>query len=211
MTSNRKPDRLLLYFADPMCSWCWGFSPVIDEIKKRYDNEFKIALILGGLRPWSTEPIASTMRTEILHHWHEVHHRTCQPFNFENAMPADFVYNTEPPSRAVVTMGMIKPEVVFAYFKAIQEAFYTQQKNVTKQDILLDIANQFEVDRDVFQAKFQSDELKKKTLSHFHKAHLYEVRGFPSLVLENSDGKYRLTHGYRTFNEIKPEIETWLA
>jgi len=209
--SGNKSDRLLMYFADPMCSWCWGFSPVIEEIKKRYDDDFRIALILGGLRPWSTEPVTATMRTEILHHWHEVHHRTCQPFNFENAMPEDFVYNTEPPSRAVVTMGEIKPEVVFAYFKAIQSAFYTQQQNVTEQATLLDLAIQFGVDMEAFQASFQSDELKKKTLSHFQKAHLYDVRGFPSLILENSDGKYRLAHGYRTFKQIKPEIETWLA
>ncbi|MDB5418474.1 MAG: dithiol-disulfide isomerase, partial [Phenylobacterium sp.] len=24
----------LIYFADPMCSWCYGFSPVIEEIRK---------------------------------------------------------------------------------------------------------------------------------------------------------------------------------
>lgn len=208
---NNRPDRLLLYFADPMCSWCWGFSPVIDEIKQCYGDNFKIALILGGLRPWSTEAMTSSLRTEILHHWHEVHHRTGQPFNFENAMPEGFVYNTEPPSRAVVTMGMIKPEVVFHYFKAIQSAFYTEQKNVTQQSILLDLASQFEIDIDAFQARFQSEELKKKTFTHFQKAHVYDVRGFPSLVLENSDGKYRLTNGYRTFKKIKPEIETWLT
>ena len=21
-----------IYFADPMCSWCWGFAPVIEKI-----------------------------------------------------------------------------------------------------------------------------------------------------------------------------------
>ncbi len=206
-----EPDRLLLYFADPMCSWCWGFAPVIEEIKQHYDKYFKISLVLGGLRPWSTEPLTPALRTEILHHWHEVHHRTGQPFCFENAMPDGFVYNTEPPSRAVVTMGIVKPEAVFLYFKAIQSAFYTNQKNVCQQSTLLELAHQFEVDVDVFQEKFQSQELKKKTFSHFQKAHAYDVRGFPSLVLENSDGKYRLAQGYRTFKEMKREIETWLA
>ena len=25
-----------LYVADPMCSWCWGFSPVIDKIDETF-------------------------------------------------------------------------------------------------------------------------------------------------------------------------------
>lgn len=29
-------DRLhLIYFADPMCSWCYGFSPVICPVQER--------------------------------------------------------------------------------------------------------------------------------------------------------------------------------
>ena len=24
----------LIYFADPMCSWCYGFSPVIEDIRR---------------------------------------------------------------------------------------------------------------------------------------------------------------------------------
>ncbi|MDH5427723.1 MAG: DsbA family protein, partial [Nitrospirota bacterium] len=26
----------LIYVADPMCSWCWGFSPVLEEIRRLY-------------------------------------------------------------------------------------------------------------------------------------------------------------------------------
>ena len=208
---NRSPDKILLYFADPMCSWCWGFTPVIDEIKKCYADDFKVALVLGGLRPGSRETLTTSLRSEILHHWHEVHKRTGQTFNFDEAMPDGFVYDTEPPSRAVVTMGSIKPDAVLAYFRAIQSAFYLEQKDTTKQGILFEIARQFGVDTDVFQEQFETEDLKKKTFSHFQKTRAYEIRGFPSLILENSDGKYRLSHGYRSFDELKPEIETWLA
>ena len=204
-------NRFLWYFADPMCSWCWGFTPVMDEIKKCYADRLNIALILGGLRPGSTDSLTPALRAEILHHWHEVHSRTGQAFNFEGAMPEGFIYNTEPPSRAVVTMGSIKPDAVFAYFKAIQAAFYVDQKDTTQQSTLLELASQFGVDIDVFQVQFQTEELKNKTFSHFQKTRAYAIRGFPSLILESSDEKYNLTHGYRTFDELKPEIDAWLA
>ena len=100
-----KPSRILWYFADPMCSWCWGFAPVISAIKEAYADRLKGALVLCGLRPGTTEPMTAALREEILHHWHEVHRRTGQPFIFDDAMPAGFVYDTEPPSRAVVAVA----------------------------------------------------------------------------------------------------------
>jgi putative protein-disulfide isomerase len=61
---------LLWYFADPMCSWCWGFSPVIETLRDAYRDRMKIALVLGGLRPGETAPLTATGRgcveTQIL-------------------------------------------------------------------------------------------------------------------------------------------------
>ena len=65
-------DPVLWYFADPMCSWCWGFSPVIFEVKKKYADQFKIALVMGGLQPGESNVISDSSRKEILHHWRQV-------------------------------------------------------------------------------------------------------------------------------------------
>ena len=48
---------VLWYFADPMCSSCWGFAPVMSAIKEKYSDRFRIALVLGGLRPGTTERV----------------------------------------------------------------------------------------------------------------------------------------------------------
>ncbi len=36
---------LMLYFADPMCSWCWGFSPVIDRVESEFGDRFDLNLV----------------------------------------------------------------------------------------------------------------------------------------------------------------------
>ena len=41
----------LIYFSDPMCSWCYGFSPVIEEIRRAYGRALPVRLVMGGLRP----------------------------------------------------------------------------------------------------------------------------------------------------------------
>jgi len=205
-----EPDKLLLYFADPMCSWCWGFAPVIDAIKAQFGEQLKIALILGGLRPGTTEPIDTKSREEILHHWQEVHKRSGQPFQFDGAMPEGFIYDTEPPSRAVVTMGELQPDAVLAFFKRTQAAFYAEQKDVTREAVLLELLPEFNVDSDKFQELFHSQEMKNRTLAHFQRARQYGVRGFPTLVLQDDEGYTLLTHGYQPYETLAPQISAWL-
>jgi putative protein-disulfide isomerase len=40
----------LYYFADPMCSWCYGFAPVMDKLRKAFGAQFDIRLVMGGLK-----------------------------------------------------------------------------------------------------------------------------------------------------------------
>ena len=41
-------DKRLVYFADPMCSWCYGFSPVITAIAERFEDRMPLQLVMGG-------------------------------------------------------------------------------------------------------------------------------------------------------------------
>lgn len=206
-----KKDRILWYVADPMCSWCWGFSPVITAIKEKYNDKLNISLLLGGLQPGTTVSISEDSRNEIFHHWHEVHERTNQPFIFDDALPEGFVYDTEPPSRAVLAVAEIKPEKILIFFHTLQEAFYAKKQDITKEDVLIKLASQFDVETDDFKKYFQSDEVKEKTKAHFQRARQAGVRGFPTCVLQNDTEHKLLSSGYREFAELEPEIDNWLA
>jgi putative protein-disulfide isomerase len=205
------PSRILWYVADPICSWCWGFAPVIDAIKQAYADRLKVALLLGGLRPGTTEPMTAALRAEILHHWHEVQRRTGQPFTFEDAMPEGFVYDTEPPSRAVVAVAEIKPEETFAYFKTLQAAFYVQRQDVTRPETLAALAEAHHIAAQEFLERFHSSDVQAKTRMHFQQTQQAGVRGFPTLLRHDASGPILLSHGYRALEELQPEIEAWLA
>ena len=205
------PPRVLWYFADPMCSWCWGFSPVISAIKEAYSERLKIALMLGGLRPGTTDPMTPKFRAEILHHWRDVHEMTGQAFAFEGALPDGFIYDTEPPSRAVIAVADINPEAIFPYFKSVQEAFYTKQQDITQGQTLAALAERLGIDMNKFLERFSSEDMKHKTRTHFQVTREAGVRGFPTIVLQNETSGTLLNHGYRRFDELKPEIENWLA
>lgn len=204
-------ERICWYFADPMCSWCWGFAPVASAIHETFGDRLRLALVLGGLRPGTREALSPALREEILHHWHEVHRRTSQPFVFEGALPDGFVYDTEPPSRAVVAVGELVHEAVFPYFRSVQHAFYAEQKDVTRSRTLAALAERQGIEAGTFLDRFESDDVKRTTQAHFARTRRTGIRGFPTVVLEDETGYRLLTYGYRPWGEIEPAIDAWLG
>jgi putative protein-disulfide isomerase len=200
---------LLWYFADPMCSWCWGFAPTIETLRETYRQRLKIALVLGGLRSDSI-PQSHAQREEILHHWREVHARSGQPFRFEGAMPAGFVYDSEPPCRAVLTAGSLDAELTFPMYRTIQSAFYAEGRDVTRPDILADLAADLGLDRSAFMRAFDSDELRVRVKAHFSHARQAGVRGFPTLILQQGDKLHLVSHGWQPLAQIRSRLETQL-
>jgi putative protein-disulfide isomerase len=184
---------------------------VISAIHDAYSEHVKIALMLGGLRPGTTEPVTASFREEILHHWHDVHRLTGQSFRFDGAMPDGFVYDTEPPSRAVIVVSEINPRAIFPYFKSLQEAFYAQQQDITQADVLAALAAEYHIEADHFLGRFHSEDARKKTLSHFQISRQAGVRGFPTVILQNEKSGKLLTSGYRPFEELRPVVDAWLA
>lgn len=202
---------ILWYFADPMCSWCWGFSPVIEMLREGYRGRLKVALILGGLRVGTSEPMSTKQREEILQHWHEVQAMTEQPFRFDAALGEGFIYDTEPVCRAVVAMAELAPEAVFPLFKAIQAAFYSEGLDVTQPEVLARLAEGQGVAATDFLAAFASDAVRGKTLAHFQMARKLDVRGFPTVVLQRGEQYQVITTGYRPLVEMQRDIDAWLT
>lgn len=201
---------LLWYVADPMCSWCWGFSPVIEALRETWRDRLKIALVLGGLRPGTTTPMTAAARDEILHHWHQVHERTGQPFRFDGALPPGFIYDTEPASRAVVTVGGLDPSKIFAMFKAIQSAFYATGRDVTQTAALAELATGLGIDAAAFLAAFDSDAARARTQAHFTQARKAGARGFPTLILQRGDRIDRIADGCLPLDTVRAELDRLL-
>ena len=193
-----------------MCSWCWGFAPIIKAIRINYSKQVKIEPVMGGLRPGTKSAMASEQRAEILSHWEAVNGRTGQPFSFEGAMPEGFVYDTEPSCRGVVAMAMINPELVPTILESIQYSFYVEQKDVTNPKILTQLAGKIGVDMELYLRVFESDEAKNQISIHFTKVRQWGVNSFPSLVVQNSSGYSILNRGYCSLEVLSQKLDRWL-
>lgn len=201
----------LLYFADPMCSWCWGFAPVITAIAGRYHHALPVHCVVGGLRAGNTVPTDPAFREEILHHWRTVRAQTGQSFSFEGALPDGFIYDTEPACRAVVTMMALNESGTLNYLHDLQRAFYVEQRDVTRADVLVTIAESGHVAVGAFRAAFDSDAVRERTEAHFRLTRQFGVRGFPTIIVLNTSGAELLTSGYAPLEVLARRLERLLA
>ncbi len=201
----------LVYVADPMCSWCWGFSPVIDSIRDHFGSDLPVRLLLGGLRPGTTEAMDDADKAMIREHWEHVQERTGQPFDFTFFDRDGFVYDTEPPSRAIIAARHRESETAFSLFKRIQQAFYAENRDVTDRDLLCDLAAESGMNREEFADLFDSEDIRQKTLDDYAAARRAGVNGFPALIAgSESEGYETITIGYRPWEQIKDLITSWL-
>lgn len=191
----------LIYVGDPMCSWCYGFSNEINDAKKELSGEFDFVLVMGGLRPYNTETMAD-LGDFLKHHWEQVNSRSGQPFSYEILSNKSFVYDTEPPSRAVRVMRELAPQHEFEFFRQIQKAFYVEGKNTGRLQTYLDMLPKFGVDAEVFRAQFESDAMKQAIKADFQLSANMGVRGFPTVLVRYNDQLQMISNGYASSESI---------
>lgn len=204
------PGKHVLYFGDPMCSWCWGFKPVLAHIAAALEGKAELHLVMGGLRPGTAEPWDAKMRGYIRHHWQDVADKTGQSFDFSRFDDETFVYDTEPACRALVAVRTLDSSRALPFYEALQRGFYAQGLNATDPDVLATLAQGVGLDRARFVDAFNTSETRAMVAFDFSRTRAFGVSGFPS-VLCAEDGQYAfLSLGYCSFNTVASRLQEWL-
>lgn len=202
----------LIYFADPMCSWCYGFSPVIDEIRRAYGRALPIRVVMGGLRPGTAEPMTPDAKRETVAHWSHVREASGLPFDPAVVEREGFIYDTDPAARAVVVARRDGEELAARYLAAAQRAFYAENRDVTSGDVLGELAAELGLDRGRFLAAWSSAEAKQETWRDYAIARRAGVTGFPTLVGgPDRKGSYGVvTRGYAPPYRVLEVLRAWV-
>jgi putative protein-disulfide isomerase len=201
----------LIYVGDAMCSWCYGFAKPLDELLADPQDSapLQMALVMGGLRPFTTEAIAPSRADELAGHWHRVAEASGQPFaqapNTALHLPG-FVYDTEPAARATVTVRTLWPHHVWRYFKAVQHAFYAEGRNVTEPALLADIAEHLGLPRPEFARAYASQRMRDATLQDFRQSQAWGIRGFPTLVAGHGEHLHLVGSGFMQIGTLRERL-----
>ncbi len=203
----------LIYFADPMCSWCYGFSPVIDGVRRAYGDALPIRVVMGGLRPGTDTPMTDKAKRDIAGHWTHVHEASALPFDGAVLDREGFIYDTDPAARAVVVARREGEDVALRYLAAAQRAFYAENRDVTSAAVLGDLAADLGLDRAAFLAAWAAEDAKAETWGDYAMSQRAGVTGFPTLVGgPNEHGAFGVvTRGYAPGEQVMGVLTAWIS
>ena len=200
----------LLYVMDPMCSWCWGFAPVVKALAAQASTAgVDLHLVVGGLRR-HRDVLDEPARQQIFSHWQQVNDSTGQPFDFDRGLPEGLIYDTEPACRALVAARQLDPDRTWQLAELIQQAFYCEGRDVSKAGELRRLAGLAGLQELEFADVFDGHESHTATQSDFSWVQDLGIAGFPTLLAQNAGMTALLTNGYQPLERLEPLLGRWL-
>jgi putative protein-disulfide isomerase len=112
----------------------------------------------------------------------------------------------------VVRVRRDNPEGAIAYLGRLQRAFYAEDRNITRPEVLAELAADYGVAADAFLSDFETDDLKHETWADYGVSQRAGVTGFPTLVAgPGPEGTYGVvTRGYNPGDQVLAILKAWM-
>ena len=201
----------LVYFASPMCSWCWGFSPVIQRIKAKFAKQAELRLVLVPFRVDTVKIMDGGLRNYVLTQWHKVHDATGQAFDFAFSVGQDFVYDTKPACCAIKAVHQQQAALELDFMDIIQAAFYTRNLDVTNEAVLIELARNARVNVGLFVEHLHAEQTTALLDEDFAYCQQLGVRSYPTLIGIHQAGRSILTRGFQPYARMEQLVTEWLG
>lgn len=220
--------RSLVYVADPMCSWCYGFGPELAAVRARLP-EVPLLLVMGGLRAFNTQVMDAAMKSMLREHWQHVADQSGLPFNDALLARDDFIYDTEPACRAVVTARELAarsgtPDRSWPLLRRIQRAFYAEGRDITRPEELAACYEEALAGGDAdtpagaattadaaFAAALDSAAMREATRGDFEIVQRWGIGGFPTLIAVSGEQASLVAAGYMKADRLLANVERAFA
>ncbi len=205
-------DFEFIYVGDPMCSWCWGFAPAVEQLRDGFN--IPIRVVVGGLRAGDgAEKLDDRMRQYLTKTWARVGEKSGQPFDASFLDRANgWVYDTELPAMAVVTMRKLRADAELAFFTHLQKAFYAEGVDVTDPGRYPELIEPFlDIEAPKFLDEFTGDDARWAAWNDFSTARSWGIAGFPALLLREGDTLSLVSNGFQPAEALVPAVADYLV
>ena len=187
----------IYYVHDPMCSWCWGFSRAYAGFIEKLGEQFVVKRLLGGLAPDSDLPMDDKTKLMVQNAWQSIEKNIPGvKFNFDFWTSNIARRSTYPASRAVIAARNQAELFDVKMTSAIQAAYYKNAQNPSDIDVLSGLAEELQLNMDVFMQDINSADTQLILLSEIKQARNLNVRSFPSLIQQTKQSFYSIPIEY---------------
>jgi len=205
----------ILYVYDPLCGWCYGFSPVMTKIYEKHKNNVRFEVISGGMVTGNRIGPIGEVAGYIGEAYKTVEQKTGTKFGTDflegTLKEGKANFTSIPPSIALTIFKEYKPEEAILFASDIQKGIYYEGKEPEMEKWYADLAARYGIKEDVFLAKFEESDYLVKARSDFKRAQELGVRGFPSVFIERNGEVTMISSGYSDFDNLDKKISQYLS
>lgn len=200
-----------------MCSWCYAFKPVLQQLRQQLPEGIEFKSLLGGLAGDTDLPMPAEMRQQLQTTWQRIETKvTGIHFNYgfwSNWQQTQPRRSTYPACRAVITAHTfdknIDKKAACKYqelmINAIQDAYYQQALNPSDSHVLIKLASEIGLDKKLFEAEFQAEHTQMELNKQIAKSQQMNAISYPSLVLNIDQSFWPVSIDY---HNLEPILET---
>lgn len=207
--SSKKPT--LIYVFDPLCGWCYGFSPVISKIAASYKDVLSIETVCGGMitedqiGPIKQKaPFLKKATALVTQHTGAEFSRY---FIDTVMLDSSRIMTSVQPSIAIMICKEMKSESLLSFIEELHKYIYIKGIDMAKDESYLELAKQFLIPEKAFLLKMKNKKYKEATIKEFKRAEQLGIQSFPALIL-SKDRKYKIiANGYKSFQDIELSLQ----
>jgi putative protein-disulfide isomerase len=207
-----KPE--LIYVYDPLCGWCYGFSPVMMKVKEKFGDSLKITVISGGMVVGEREGPIGNMAPFIKQAYKQVEQysgvKFGEPFLKGTLEEGKMNFSSVPPSLALSVFKSMNEGKSLEFAQAIQKMIYYDGKDLNQVASYVELLKPFGLDEKEFQNRFKDSTYLKSMRSDFNYSDELEVTGFPAVFIKHKGKVYPITRGYDSFERVEKKILRYL-
>jgi len=199
-------DHEIIYLYDPLCGWCYGFSPVISSWQAQIGSEIPFTVLAGGMvvgeRVGPVGDVAPYIKTA----YKRVESLSGVQFGekFLAMMEAGgaTVFNSEPPSRAAYILKDAFPAASVEIAHEVQDIIYKYGLDPNVSASYHELAKKLGMSTAQFDAHFESHSYRLAIQDEFALVSRFGVSGFPTVVYRAKDQYYLVSNGFTTLDVL---------
>jgi putative protein-disulfide isomerase len=201
----------IIYVYDPLCGWCYGFSPVIQQLREAHGADYDFEVVSGGMVTGDRVRPFRDLAEFISQAYPRLHAMTGARFSetFLTGLLWDStaLLNSMPGSVALSVFKAARPQEAVAFAGALQTSLYEGANPPEQWAQYAEIARRFGLDGEDFLEKMRDPTSARLAQADFRRAELLGVTGFPAVLLEKPDGRIvPLSNGWVPYSELEGNL-----
>jgi putative protein-disulfide isomerase len=210
-----KKNTLINVF-DPLCGWCYGFGPVLNQLHEKYKDRLEFDVISGGMITGTRIGPLSNMRDFIKQAYKVVEQHSGVKFGpgfvSKTLEEGKATFSSLEPAKALTIFRSFFPEKLVEFSHEIQKLIYFDGIDPIQYSAYLPLFEKYGLESRKVLPLFASKDFEQETVNEFGRSQRWGVSGFPTCIIQLNTGKaMAISNGFLPLAQMEEKIKPYLV